>query len=157
MKHSNLLLNAILKNDIKELQRLLEEGVPIDTPDRDGRSALFQAVVDGNFDVVRLLVEHSANVNHRDTKGKTPLHFAAGEVQNKIAAYLLSQGAEIDAQDDDGNTPLSDAIFYSQGNGNVISLLIQHGADKSLKNKYDISPVDLAKSIANYDVLRFLT
>jgi hypothetical protein len=39
----------------------------------------------------------------------------------------------------------------------MIKVLLAHGADKALKNKYGISPADLAKSIGNYDVSVFLS
>jgi ankyrin repeat protein len=61
----------------------------------------------------------------------------------------------VDARDKHGNTPLSKAVFYSQGSGEMISLLLRWGADRDLKNNYGVSPVGLARSIANYDVARF--
>jgi hypothetical protein len=38
----------------------------------------------------------------------------------------------------------------------MIRLLLASGADKTLKNKQGVSPEDLAKTIANYDVSEFL-
>jgi len=84
------------------------------------------------------------------------LHFAARAFNPDATKLLLDNGAEGDAQDSNGNTPLSTAVFESRGRGSVIEVLLQNGADKNLKNKYGVSPSDLAESIANYDVKKFL-
>ena len=43
-----------------------------------------------------------------------------------------------------------------QGRGDMIKLLLAHSPDKTLKNKHGVSPEDLAKTTANYDVSKFL-
>ena len=62
----------------------------------------------------------------------------------------------MDAPDVNGNTPLSNAVFDSRGRDQMIKLLLSFGANKTLKNKHGVSPEDLAKSIGNYDVSKFL-
>jgi ankyrin repeat protein len=52
--------------------------------------------------------------------------------------------------------PLSHAVFESRGRGEMIRLLLSFGADKALKNKHGVSPENLARTIANYDVSIFL-
>jgi ankyrin repeat protein len=73
-----------------------------------------------------------------------------------MAKLLLDHGAAADAQDAHGNTPLSHAVFESRGRGEMIRLLLSFGADKALKNKHGVSPENLARTIANYDVSIFL-
>ena len=73
-----------------------------------------------------------------------------------VAAALIKAGAELELQDTFGNTPLSDAVFESRGRGDMIQLLLANGADKEKKNRQGISPLALARSIANYDVKQFL-
>lgn len=64
--------------------------------------------------------------------------------------------AEVDLKDNYGNTPLSRAVFNSQGRGGIVKLLIKYNADINLKNKSGISPLDLANSIANYNVKQYM-
>jgi len=45
-------------------------------------------------------------------------------------------------------------VFYSKGKGAVIRLLRQNGADDNLANKHGVTPLGLAKTIANFDVLQ---
>jgi ankyrin repeat protein len=150
------LLQAVMKGDLAAVQDALRDGEDVNGIDRDGRTALFQAIVDGRFAIAKALIQQGANVNARDRSLETPLHFAAREQQVELGQLLLDNGAEINATDSNGNTPLSRAVFSSQGRGEMIKLLLSHSADKNLKNNYGVSPQDLANTIANYDVKKFL-
>jgi ankyrin repeat protein len=58
-------------------------------------------------------------------------------------------------QDMHGNTALWRAVYESRGRGEMIRILCAHGADKNLRNKNAVSPEELARTIANYDVMQF--
>ncbi|MFH0928369.1 MAG: ankyrin repeat domain-containing protein, partial [bacterium] len=45
--------------------------------DRDGRTPIFDAVVQGNIDLLRSLIRAGADVDVQDLQSNTPLHFAA--------------------------------------------------------------------------------
>jgi ankyrin repeat protein len=149
------LLKAVFQGSLTAVKAAIKEGENINEKDRDGRTPLFQAVTDGNIAIVSELLDNGAEVNARDKSQETPLHFAAREHQIEIAKLLLNRGALVDAQDLHGNTPLGGAVFASRGRPEMI-LLLNHSADKTLKNKHGVSPEELAKSIGNYDVSGFL-
>jgi uncharacterized protein len=90
-----------------------------------------------------------------DHEGWTPLHFAAQANSEAVTSLLLDAGAAVDPQDGYGNTPLARAVFSSRGRGAVIELLRSRGANPCLKNSHGVSPVELARTIENYDVARF--
>lgn len=71
------------------------------------------------------------------------------------AAVLLKAGATVDARDAHGNTALFTAVFNSKGFGEVIKLLRAHGADPGVKNNHGVSPLSLARTIANFDVRQY--
>ena len=123
--------------------------------DRDGRTALHCAVVDGLVERVRSLLADGADVNAHDKAGWTPLHFAVQRHWLEIATLLVEHKANIEAQDAHGNTPLSNAVFDSRGRGEMIELLRSAGADPTRQNRHGVSPLSLARSIGNYDVARF--
>lgn len=150
------LFEAVLSGNTERVRDAINAGEHLEGRDRDGRTCLFQAVVDGNGEITSLLIENGANVAIQDNEGETPLHFAAREYQLRIAELLLRAGAVVDAQDLHGNTPLARAVFASRGRGEMIKLLIAHGADRANKNNYGVSPLSLAESIGNYDVLQFI-
>lgn len=149
------IFEAVFSNNTTTLIKLLKDGASTNIRDGDGRTPLIHAAIDQNVPLVKMLITNGADVNLADFHNCTALHFAAQESSTQIASLLLKYGAQVDAQDTDGNTPLSNAVFSSKGHGELIELLLLCGANKELKNKYGVSPLDLAKSIANYDVTRF--
>jgi uncharacterized protein len=72
-----------------------------------------------------------------------------------IAALLISHGASVDVEDRHGNTSLWRAVFNSRGRGDLITVLLNAGANRNHRNKHGKTPIDLAKTIANYDVAQF--
>jgi ankyrin repeat protein len=146
---------AVLDGDVAAALRSIAQGDDLNAQDRDGRTPLFQSIVDGNVAIVSHLIQAGANVNAQDRALRTPLHFAAQENRVGLAELLLKHGAQVDAQDVYGNTPLSTAVLYSRGRGEMIDLLLAHSADRALRNKHGVSPEQLAKTIANYDIAKF--
>lgn len=120
--------------------------------DKLGRTALHYACANSVASEVERLIAGGANPNARDDNGWSPLHFATQADCAVVTKILLAAGAQINAADSNGNTPLSNAVFSYRGNGDAIQLLRSSGADPTLSNNYGVSPVGLARSIANYDV-----
>jgi ankyrin repeat protein len=147
---------AVMRHSLPEVTQAIAQGGNVDALDREGRTPLFYAAMDGDSVIAAELIRQGANVNAQDKSLKTPLHFAANAYQPEVAELLSKNGANVDAQDAHGNTPLSDAVFDSKGRGEVIKMLVSLGANKALKNKHGVSPEDLAKSIGNYEVSKFL-
>ena len=147
---------AVLKQSVSELAEAIASGENVDALDREGRTPLFYAVQKGDTAIVAELVQHGAKINARDKNAETPLHFAARAHQPGVAELLLKNGADVHAQDVHGNSPLFVAVFNSRGRGEIIVLLQLHGADKTIKNKHGVSPEELARRIANYDVKSLL-
>lgn len=152
----NRIFEAVFSGNMPVLKKLLNENPRlIEMRDRDNRTALFHAVIDGQTEIAIILLSAGSDVCVKDSYGKTPLHYAASENRKELAEKLIKCNAEVDAQDLDGNTPLSDAVFYSDGKGDLIKLLLKHGADKDKQNYSGVSPFALAKSISNYDLTKF--
>jgi ankyrin repeat protein len=134
----------------KQPKRLPRPGV-----DEYGRTPMHYAALSGNGGEIHRLFLEGADPNAQDDNGFTPLHFAAQ--QNSVVATeaLLSIGAQMEIKDAYGNTPLFKAVFSCTGSGSVIVILREAGADPYSKNNYDVSPLSLARTIANFDVAQF--
>ncbi len=151
------IIDLVLRGEYEAVRETIKKAsTELDVADEHERTSLMHAVIDRKADIALLLLEAGANPNAKDADGNTPLHFATQGYDPQIATYLLANGAEIDPLDKNGNSPLSNAVFNSQGNGELIELLISKGANKNLKNVHGVSPLDLAMSIGNYDVAKFL-
>jgi ankyrin repeat protein len=123
--------------------------------DRYGRTELHYAAADGDSQKVEALLASGLNAGAADDDGWTPLHAAVQAWSPSICIALLKAGAPIDSQDIHGNTPLGKAVFESRGRGDIIELLRAHGADPLLKNRHGVSPLKLARTIANFDIHQF--
>ncbi len=122
--------------------------------DRAGRTDVHYAASAGDVERVVALLAAGADAGLPDDAGWTPLHFGAQAHAPGVVSALLAAGANVDAADGHGNTPLFRATFACQGRGEVIALLRSHGADPMRVNAHGVSPVQLARTIANYDVAR---
>ncbi len=151
--------DAVFWKDYATLDELLKSA-DVDSRDRDGRTPLMHAIVTEHSEpkMIEYLVEHGADVNAVD-KGEhwTPLHFAARDRKAEIVKILLQHGAVVDSVDSFGNTPLSHYITSTYPrNPAVVDLLLAHGADPNRKNNYDVSPIDVARTIGNPELVKRL-
>lgn len=146
------LIKQVFAGDADEVCRLVAMGEPIDQQDGVGRTALMHAVVGKDKEMVRLLLELGADPNIRDAAGNSALHFAAQEYVPDIVEVIIDGGGRVDLEDEHGNTPLGRAVFTSRGRTGVVEVLLRAGADRYRKNKHGVSPADLARSIANYQI-----
>ena len=128
---------------------------PTDVPDRLGRTLLHYAAVDGNAVEVSRLLSAGADPNRQDKNGWSALHFAAQASSPECTKILLDNEADPGLTDAYGNSALHRAVAQSRGEGIVIALLRQAGADPKKANAYGVSPVSLARTIANYDVAQY--
>ncbi|WP_100332974.1 ankyrin repeat domain-containing protein [Bacillus alkalisoli] len=150
------LIDAILTGERLTILKLVNSGTDIDIQDEDGRTPLMHAVIENDYEVAKLLMDNGANIDIQDNISQAAaLHFAAQQYALEIAKLMLSKNAIVDTKDKNGNTPLSDAVFYSEGKGEFIKLLLGYGADPHNKNNFAVSPYELAMSIDNYDLINF--
>ena len=118
------------------------------------RSELHYAARDGNSEKARSELAAGADVNAADANGWTPLHFAAQAQSAPVVRLLLERGADVDVLDAHGNSALWRAVFAYKDDSATIEALRAAGADPLRKNQHGVSPLALARTIANYDVAR---
>ncbi len=117
---------------------------PATARDRDGRLPIHQAAVYGNLSDVKQMVKEGQDVSAADKKGLTPLHMASQQGHADVARFLLDAGADPNARDAWGNGALMKAVFAYRGDGALINLLLEHGADPDSKSISGKSPREMA-------------
>ncbi|KAL7214067.1 hypothetical protein ACSBR1_026478 [Camellia fascicularis] len=93
------------EGDWENLLKCIESGVPVNSKDSEGRTALHWAVDRGHLNITELLASKNADVNAKDNEGQSPLHYAAVCEREAIAEFLVKQNADINQKDNDGNAP----------------------------------------------------
>lgn len=172
--------SAIKRDDAREVQSLLQRGFDPNTRDpknlhglflalrepspkvaevllnapkidlnpmtADGETPLMMAVFKGQTELVVRMIEKGADVNQT---GWTPLHYAATAGHVQLIKILLDKHAYIDAESPNKTTPLMMAAHY--GTPSAVKLLLEEGADPSLKNELGLSAIDFALQAKKQD------
>ena len=97
--------NAAEFGDVKTVDRLLRDGMPVDVSDWDG-TALHQATRYNQTDVIKRLLHAGADVNRQNRWGNTPFHNAAMNNKTEVARLLADKGADINLKNNRNKTPL---------------------------------------------------
>uniref|UniRef100_A0A8C3IXR7 Ankyrin repeat domain 29 n=2 Tax=Chrysemys picta bellii TaxID=8478 RepID=A0A8C3IXR7_CHRPI len=177
------LLAACQYGHTRVVETLLKHGANIHDQLCDGATALFLAAQGGYLDVIRLLLSSGAKVNQPRQDGTAPLWIASQMGHSEIVRVMLLRGADRDATRNDGTTALlkaankgyhdvieellkfspalgllkngTSALHAAVLGGNIkaVALLLEAGADPSLKNKANELPAELTQ---NERILRLL-
>jgi uncharacterized protein len=142
------LIGLLCQDDVPGLIKALVEDLNADARLVDGRGLLpiQHAILNGSIKVVEYLLRFSKDMEDSSNRfGASLLHFAAQaeEGADSIVNFLLARGASVNAKDNDGNTPLIFAAI--SGKNSVIQILLEAGADPSIRNDAGINAAEQAK------------
>jgi ankyrin repeat protein len=124
------LIVAMRYESLKVARLLMNQpGIDLEAKAPNGNTALMMAAFRQNKTAVLELLKRGAQVNQ---KGWTALHYAAAAGSVEITRILLDKYAYIDAESPSGMTPLM--IAAREGQEDVVALLLEQGADATLKD-----------------------
>ncbi|GFG17785.1 hypothetical protein IFM61392_10218 [Aspergillus lentulus] len=138
------------------VQLLHEKGANINVYSKDG-TPLVMAAAAGRGDVGEYLLENGADVHTNDKYGYTALHKAARVGDVKAVKALLEYEANVDYvgdENEDRNTALLLAV--QEGHEDVVTLLLEKGANARHVNACDETALQLAESSGREEVARLL-
>jgi len=127
---TNLLQRMIEANQITGAQvvALLEMGLPVDSPDKEGFTALHLAIQKRREGTASLLIERGADVKSRS--GHCPMVMAAEQDMAKLVKQMLDRGAPVNDVDSEGRTALMVAPHgWAFPEHSLVKLLLDSGAD----------------------------
>ncbi|KAF9772119.1 hypothetical protein IL306_010177 [Fusarium sp. DS 682] len=179
------LMKAIQNERIDLCKMLLDSDADPDLAPENVKTPLIQAISKGNLDIVKLLIEYKANIDKREPP-PDHVHAAADWGEPEIFQYLLENGADPNARDSDDipvigaaasgghtnmvrwlaeanadvnvtylsnkTTPLHEAVPYPD----MVSVLLQHGADISQVTVDSETALDLAISANNLKTVQIM-
>ena len=125
-------LTAASVDDVERLNDGLKTGVPIDSVDRRGRTALLIATYANSIDAARFLINHGANVNLKDQLQDSPYLYAGAEGKLEILKMTVAAGADLQSVNRYGGTALTPAAHH--GHEEVVRYLLTTTIDVNQVN-----------------------
>lgn len=158
------LSNASGTGHYQIVELLLDHGADVNCCIHYQKSALYSAVTNDRIDVAKLLLARGANILYRTRHAQTVLHIPYFDEALECTKLILEFADEtldaqvkldfVNAQDCNGDTALSHAVHCDCPK--YASLLINHGADASIRNSYGMTAIHNAIVRTNPDLLRLL-
>uniref|UniRef100_UPI0009B4ADF4 unconventional myosin-XVI n=1 Tax=Monopterus albus TaxID=43700 RepID=UPI0009B4ADF4 len=129
--HVDVIQDAIIRHDDKEVLHLLKEGADPNTPISSGGSLLHLCARHDNVFAAELLIERGLNVNLQDEDLWTALHVACVCDHADMVLLLLLAGVNVMLQDVNGNIPLDYASEGTESSYILRKHLEENGVDVS--------------------------
>ncbi|XP_049583907.1 unconventional myosin-XVI isoform X1 [Syngnathus scovelli] len=128
---ADILQDAIIRHDDKEVLRLLKEGADPNAPISSGGSLLHLCARHDNVLAAEVLIERGLNVNLQDEDLWTALHVACVCDHADMVLLFLLAGVNSLLQDVDGNVPLDYAPEGTESRYILQKHLEENGVDVS--------------------------
>jgi len=128
------------KASVEILKAIIERGGRVSAVNSAGRTPLRVALDMNALDAAKLLADSGSDMFVQAADNKSPVTAALASGENAVRA--LFSGNAVNARDGTGNT----ALHYAAQSGNIemIALLLELGANKTLRNISSESPADIA-------------
>jgi len=133
------------RRDMVIVRALVDAGCDINAQDSSGTTPLMDFIAKEAFESVKFLLALGADVDYQNNQGETALMMAIKKINNfrdqeaewytAIIKKIAGSSKNIDIRDNAGNT----ALFYAARvrRPEIVKLLIELGADVSVKNNAD--------------------
>ena len=102
---------------------------------------------DGLKDIAKTLIKHGLEIDAIDKNGETSLFKMIRSQDIEGCAFLLEHKVDVNKLSKQYETALSVAILKGIENLDIIVLLLQYGADPTIKNKHNQSVLEILNNI----------
>ncbi|MCU0287149.1 MAG: ankyrin repeat domain-containing protein, partial [Acidobacteria bacterium] len=147
---------AAEKGNWDKIKKLIGSGIPIDTRDNQGSTALMIAALPGQKSLCFRLILAGIDIKAKNKLGFDALMITCGSEKEQLdlVDFLIMRGIDINAQSTDGITALMNAA--GKGHYRTVKLLISKGADIKHKNRDSAAALDWAEEQGHKDIVKLL-
>lgn len=145
---------AIIRDDARSLNSLLDRGFDPNTPAPDLRHGLMMALSlpQPSVAAAQALVNfRGTDLNVRNAQGETPLMLAVLKGQLALAADMISRGADVNQP---GWTPLHYAA--TEGSSVMVALMLKHHAFVDAESPNGTTPLMMAAQYGSPEAVKLL-
>ncbi|RWS23761.1 hypothetical protein B4U80_02997 [Leptotrombidium deliense] len=134
MESKNALLLYVSKiGELSVVKRLIDEGVDINTKDKDGNSAIHLATEANHVEVLKFLLQNDADINVVNDDGNSALHVAILSLSLECVELLLEEQIKVNRFNNQKKSELMCAMQldfvepFKEKTEKIIELLINNG------------------------------
>ncbi len=141
------------EGSIPALEAILDHGVPIDSKDSNGETALFYGCkLSAPTENIAFLLSRNASFRIINMQGISCLLAAINGGNSNTVKLLLERGVELHIRDEASSTALHYAALH--GMDDIVNELIFKGLDINAKNVHNWTPLHCASSTACVETVR---
>ena len=133
-----MMLDAVRRENVNELTRLLNDGIDVDSKNAAGFTALYIACCRNQQEIVKVLLERNANANIKTNDYNSAMHELSRNGNNLLAELLIKYGVYINIRDMNGWTPLHEAC--ENGHVEFVELLLKMEPTSMPRTTKDLLP-----------------
>ena len=139
------------------VRALLENGANVNAMDTDKFTPLHAACDEGDIEVAKLLLENGANVELLNQDEESPLYVALYGENEKVSKLLFDKVPELVnkiVKPCSGSYPIH--LVSEQGNEEMLKMLLEKGANCSVKDKFGMEPIHHAAKKGHLNIVKLL-
>ena len=147
------LMQAVVKNDMDDVKKLIEDGANIEQRDTCGNTCIMMAMAIHANEIARVLLAKKARTNIKNSKGRTALSCAV-YANNPEGVELMAHSREnLNLRFKEGTFLVIAARKQFDG---VVKVLLDYGADVNLKDIHGKTAVYYAEQTGNKKIIDLL-
>ncbi len=148
---------AVQVNEHRIIKLLIKNRANLNTPNNNGNPPLIWAIRNGRITASKMIINSEiADLDIQDKDGVTPLFMAVAESNHEVIKMLTNKKANPNIPDNDGDYPLTWAI-KNRRSASAKIIIDSDLADLNVQDKDGVTPLFMAVSKSNHEVIKMLT
>ena len=149
-------IDLLQNDDYIGVKQYLKQNADVNDHNESDESVLALAIkYKCDDELIDLLITNGADTDDFDSEGVSVFDYAITYNNISLVQKMITEGTDVNRTNRRSKfTPLMAAVCY--GRGELVSLLLEHGADKNAKDSKGFTAIDLARKMRKQSMLEML-